>query len=183
MSLTFQGGNCPFHPLLGPRGPPCSSWARSTLGLRTSLPSAVDVRFLALCVAHRLPLSKHHSPVAFPDLTGCRAHWLPTLPSTFQVCFTYSVLSIALGTSQHSAYICVFAYGPPPSDHEALPVCSAAGAPARGAEISTHSCGVNQQASPCLVGRGRLSASTVRVQSLPHKPLHHFTAKQTRYQI
>ena len=107
MSFTFQGGNCPLHPLLGPRGPPCFSWARSTLGLRVSLPSAVDVCFLALCVAHRLPPSKHHSPVAFPDLMGCRARWLPALPSTLHIPFTHFVVSIALSTSQHSAFVCL----------------------------------------------------------------------------
>ena len=73
-------------------------------------------------------------------------------------------------------------YGPSPSNYEGLPVCSAAGAPARGAETDTHSCGVNQQAPPCLVGRGRLSAST-ESRACPHKPFHYFTAKQTRYQI
>lgn len=100
MSFTFQGRNCPLHPLLGPRGPPCSSWARSTFGLRVSLPSAVDVRFLALCVAHRLPPSKHHSPVAFPALTGCRACWLPALPSTLHI--PLPTLSFPLHSAPHS---------------------------------------------------------------------------------
>lgn len=118
MSFTFQGGNCPLHRLLGPHGPPCSSWARCTLGLRVSLPSAVAVLFLALCMAHRLPPSKHPSTVAFPDLTGYTAPWLPALPSTLHIPFTHFIVSMALSTSQHFAFICVFAYGPSPSDCE-----------------------------------------------------------------
>ena len=77
MSFTFQGGNCPLHPLLGPRGPPCFSWARSTLGLRVSLPSAVDVRFLALRVAHREQVRRLNSSASLLALPLSPV-WLPS---------------------------------------------------------------------------------------------------------
>ena len=153
-----------------------------TLGLRVSLPSAVDVLFLALRMAHRLPPSKHPSTVASPDPTGYTAPGLPALPSTLHIPFTHFIASMALSTSQHSAFICVSAYGPSPSDYEGrgpagMLSCWAPSTRSR----NRHSAWLSESTSVALPGgRGRLSTSTVRFQSLPAQtiPLFHSQAGQ-----
>lgn len=151
--------------------------ARCTLGLRVSLPSAVNVLFLTLCTAHRLPPSNHPSTVAFPELTGCPAPGCPLCPP-HSISPSPTLLSPwpwAPHSVLHSFVSLLMVHLPPTTRAEALPVSSAAGPPARGAGIDIQSGWVNQQASPCLVGRGRLSTSTVRFQSLPAQtiPLFH----------
>ena len=56
--------------------------------------------------------TSQHSGLSWPH----RVHSTRAARSTLHTPFTHFIASMALSTSQHSAFICVSAYGPSPSD-------------------------------------------------------------------